>query len=229
MERNILKWYKSTFVYTLAVLMVLAMLGPTWASEDGDQPATGVKTKVETKRVLIPYKLERRVDPKLTPGTVKVLQAGSNGWKERTTQISYLNDKIIKQEVIEEKILEKPVNKIILAGEKKITASERGKVIKTSRGTYRYRNVLTMHATAYSPMGKWGNRTATGITARHGVVAVDPKVIPLGTRLYVEGYGPALAADTGGAIKGHKIDLFYESYFQAMRFGRQNLDVYVLE
>jgi 3D (Asp-Asp-Asp) domain-containing protein len=59
-------------------------------------------------------------------------------------------------------------------------------------------------------------------------VAVDPTIIPLGTHLYVEGYGFALAADVGGAIKGYKIDLYYEEMEDALRFGRRDLTVYIL-
>lgn len=65
--------------------------------------------------------------------------------------------------------------------------------------------------------------------ARPGVVAVDPNVIPLGSRLYIPGYGMAIAADTGGAIRGNRIDLLMDSYDAAMNFGRQSVEVYVLE
>lgn len=211
--------------------MILGAAGFTCANEGTSMENYDLQEKLEAKRILVPYQIERRVDTKLAPGSVKVLQTGSNGWKERIFKTTYKDGHLVKKEMVEEKILQEPVNKIILVGEKKIVAplEQRKNVIKTSRGTYRYRKMVTMNASAYSPCSKWGNRTASGITARHGIVAVDPKVIPLGTRLYVEGYGLALAADTGGAIKGHKIDLFYENYFQAMRFGRKNLDVYILE
>ena len=65
--------------------------------------------------------------------------------------------------------------------------------------------------------------------AQRGVVAVDPSVIPLGTRLYIPGYGMAVAADTGGAIVGDRIDLCMESYGEAMDFGRRTIKVYILE
>ena len=70
--------------------------------------------------------------------------------------------------------------------------------------------------------------------ARYGVIAVDPRVIPLGTKLYIESpdgsytYGEAIAEDTGGAIKGNKIDLFFPSYEECMRFGRRTMTVYIL-
>ncbi|MBR2179930.1 MAG: 3D domain-containing protein [Selenomonadaceae bacterium] len=92
-----------------------------------------------------------------------------------------------------------------------------------------YASVMSMEATAYLPSdGNGAGITAMGIPATYGVAAVDPSVIPLGSRLYIPGYGEAIAADTGGAIYGYKIDLCMESYEQAMSFGRRTITVYVL-
>ena len=87
-----------------------------------------------------------------------------------------------------------------------------------------------MEASAYLPSDGGGSGiTATGMAARQGVVAVDPDVIPLGTRLYIPGYGLAVAADTGGAIVGSKIDLCMEDYTSAINFGRRDVQVYILD
>ena len=92
-----------------------------------------------------------------------------------------------------------------------------------------YVAVMTMEATAYLPTdGDGYGITATGIPATYGVAAVDPAVIPLGSRLYIPGYGEAIAADTGGAIYGYRIDLCMESYSECMNFGRRDVTVYVL-
>ena len=102
--------------------------------------------------------------------------------------------------------------------------------VETSRGAVRYEDVMAMEATAYLPGdGNGDGITAIGVPATYGVVAVDPRVIPLGSRLYIPGYGEALAADTGGAINGYKIDLCMDSYSQAMQFGRRSVTVYVLK
>ena len=107
--------------------------------------------------------------------------------------------------------------------------AERQPQVQTSRGAQRYSNALTMEATAYIPSdGNGDGITATGMVAQHGVVAVDPSVIPLGSRLYIPGYGEAIAADTGGAIYGDRIDLCMDSYGEAMNFGRRYVTVYVL-
>jgi len=81
---------------------------------------------------------------------------------------------------------------------------------------------VTFEATAYT----WtGHRTATGTWPSRGTVAVDPRVIPLGTELHIEGYGPAVAADTGGAIRGQKIDLYMDSKDECLQWGRQKVEV----
>lgn len=86
--------------------------------------------------------------------------------------------------------------------------------------------IVTFEATAYT----WtGNRTATGTWPSRGTVAVDPEVIPLGSRLYVEGYGEAVAEDTGGAIKGEIIDLYMESEDECWQWGRRQVEVRVIE
>ncbi|MBQ6298146.1 MAG: 3D domain-containing protein [Selenomonadaceae bacterium] len=103
-------------------------------------------------------------------------------------------------------------------------------VVETPQGYVPYTQVLGMEATAYLPTdGSSEGLTAMGIPATYGIVAVDPDIIPLGTRVYIPGYGEALAADTGGAIYGYRIDLCMEDYWQAMDFGRRTVTVFVLK
>ena len=103
-------------------------------------------------------------------------------------------------------------------------------VIETSYGNLAYVEAIDMEATAYLPADGGGSGlTAMGIPATYGIVAVDPYVIPLGTRVYIPGYGEALAADTGGAIYGNRIDLCMESYGEAMNFGRRIVTVFILK
>lgn len=109
---------------------------------------------------------------------------------------------------------------------------------EVSRGTApgRHKAVHDIKATAYAPgphdNGQWGDKTYMGTQVRPGVIAVDPRVIPLGSRLYIEfadGSGMyGVAEDTGGAIKGNKIDIAMQSVDQAYEFGVQNVKVYVL-
>ncbi len=89
-----------------------------------------------------------------------------------------------------------------------------------------------MVATAYFAGGGGLNgdgTTATGLRARKGIVAVDPKVIRLGTKLYIDGYGIAIAGDTGGWIKGNRIDLCFDTLEECLRYGRRKIYVYLVE
>ena len=101
--------------------------------------------------------------------------------------------------------------------------------VSTNSGEMTYAACIPMEASAYLPTdGNGAGITATGAVAQRGIVAVDPDVIPLGTRVYIPGYGTAVAADTGGAIRGNKIDLCMESYGEAINFGRRSVEVYIL-
>jgi 3D (Asp-Asp-Asp) domain-containing protein len=99
-----------------------------------------------------------------------------------------------------------------------------------------YKGVLNIVATAYAPgphdNGKWGNLTHIGTNVRPGIIAVDPKVIPLKSRVYIEfadGHGIyATAEDTGGAIKGNRIDIAMWTVAEAYQFGMQKVKVYIL-
>ena len=89
---------------------------------------------------------------------------------------------------------------------------------------------LTMNASAYSAYDDGnGHYTSGGNLVRKGLVAVDPTVIPMGTRLFIPGYGHAIADDVGGAIKGNRIDMAFGSHSEAMDFGRQQVTVYILD
>ena len=85
---------------------------------------------------------------------------------------------------------------------------------------------ITFEATAYT----WtGYRTASGSWPSRGTIATDPRVIPLGTELYIEGYGPAVAADTGGAIQGQRVDLYMDTEHECWQWGRRKVEVRVLD
>ena len=83
---------------------------------------------------------------------------------------------------------------------------------------------IIFEATAYT----WtGCRTATGIWPSRGTIATDPRVIPTGSKLWVEGYGEAVAADTGGAIKGQRIDLYMDTKHECLQWGRRKVEVQI--
>ena len=90
--------------------------------------------------------------------------------------------------------------------------------------------MIRVEATAYSSeQADLSNYTALGTICRRGVIATDPYVIPLGTRVFIPGYGYAVAEDTGGAIVGHKIDVAFDTIAECYEFGRQIIDIYILD
>lgn len=178
----------------------------------------------------IPFTVEKKNSDTLPRGTVKVVQDGKTGVKEKVLKVTYIGNKEIKREELSSKTLQEPTKRVEEVG----TAI----MVATSRGEVRAKRMLVMRATGYTASyADTGKRpgdpgfgiTASGMKARVGVVAVDPKVIPLGTKLYVEGYGSCVAGDTGGAIKGNKIDLYFNSTQEALRFGVRTKNVYILE
>ena len=203
-------------------------------------------TKIEVVRVSekfytdvekIPFKTIYRDNNRLSSSVTNVIQQGADGERKITYREVYENGQKTKREIFKKEVTKQPDNKIIERGTKPS--------IKTvSRGdSLRYKKVIDMQATAYCasyedtgkrPGDPYFGITATGRKAERGVVAVDPKVIPLGTRLYIESlgniedYGYAIAADTGGAIKGNKIDLFYETKSEVNNWGRRKVRVYIL-
>ena len=96
------------------------------------------------------------------------------------------------------------------------------------------RRRLDLVTTAYDPGPgdnslAWAGTTRTGSRARFGIVAVDPRIIPLGTRVYIEGYGPGLAADVGGAIKGKRMDLCFNTSSEARAWGRRHSRIWIVD
>jgi 3D (Asp-Asp-Asp) domain-containing protein len=189
--------------------------------KDGTEAA---KTVVRNEP--IPYPTLRKSTTELRSGTSKTVRAGINGSKQVKYRVLTKDGEEVDRQVLSSKVLKNPVPEVVKVGQAKRFAS-RG-------GYYSGRRVITMTATGYSPHpsengGNTSGRTAIGLKIGHGVVAVDPRFIPLGTRLYVEGYGYAVAADTGGAIKGAKIDLGHDTMAKARAVGRKKVRVHILD
>lgn len=162
--------------------------------------------------------VERTVDNNLEKGLTRTVQNGRDGLSRNTVKVIYHNGEEVQREVIDSQVISEPVNRVVAMGN--ITNVSR------SGSSLDFREARYMVASAYTYTG---NRTATGQQPAVGLVAVDPRVIPLGTRLYIEGYGYAKAADTGGAIRGDRLDLFMEDRTQCLNWGRRTVKVYILE
>ena len=105
-----------------------------------------------------------------------------------------------------------------------------GMSVETPEGRKKYSRIITAEASAYTVhCGTGTGLTSIGLVAARGIVAVDPRVIPYYTKMYIPGYGIAIAGDTGGAIRGNRVDLFMDSYEEAINWGRRNVEVYILE
>ncbi len=208
-------------------------------SPDPDTVITGkteiavirVEEKVEKIEMKMDFTNQISKSDELDKGITKVAKKGISGLKELEIKVVFENGIEIKREIVGEKVLKNPVNGIIEEGTRTTFISSRGQVTRFVRA-------LKMTATAYDATfescGKHPEHPQYGITysglkVRPGIVAVDPRVIPLGTYLYVEGYGEALAADIGGAIKGNRIDLYYELPEDVAKYGKRAVKVYVLD
>ncbi len=198
---------------------------------------TRVTQEVAVETQELPYQTVFKNNNNLDKGKTQKIQEGKKGLKELKFQVTYEDGIEVEREVIDETIVENAVNEVIEKGTLTLVATSRGDIAKSSR-------VINMAATAYDlsfqstgkrPGDKYYGITASGTHVRPGVVAVDPRVIPLGTKLYIEStdgtpdYGYASAEDKGGAIKGNKIDLYFETPQQVRRFGRRTVKVHILK
>lgn len=186
---------------------------------------TRIEETIEELSVPMSFNTVRTFSNSLRPGLVITRNPGKPGEKLVRCRFRYANGKIAGSEVLSAEVIRKPENKVLIVG-------SRGRY--TSRGSFGTRRVLHMSASAYDPGPRSCGRGATGRTscgmrAGYGVVAVDPRVIRLGSKLYVEGYGFAVAGDVGSAIKGPRIDLGFRSYREAIQYGRKKVKVHVLK
>ncbi len=156
-----------------------------------------------------------------------VMSEGKAGSQEVTYKITTRDGVETNREVVRKTILAESVDRVVEKG------IQGAKVVAASASELKVKQVIDCSATAYTAYN--GARTASGKVAAYGIVAVDPRVIPMGSKLYIEAqdgswvYGYAIAGDTGGAIKGKKVDLFYNSNSECIYFGRRPARVYVLE
>ena len=181
----------------------------------------------------IPYEIIENHTGAVRLGRSHVRQAGIPGEHSVTSAVVIIGGEEQNREIIGSTTVSEPVPAIIDIG-----TAQLGALTDVTAPDFHYVRHLRMEATAYTagfnctgkhPCDPWYRITASGMEVRHGVVAVDRRLIPLGTRLYVEGYGFAIAADVGGAIRGYKIDLFMECINAARRFGRRHINVWILD
>jgi len=189
---------------------------------DGAQVEVTRVTVEITERVrVVQPPLIARYDRRVGPTVI--LHPGSPGKIWERVRTWRKDGHVTSEGVVEKKTLVRAIPQRIVRGPRSLA----------SRGSVRTRRTLSMVATAYDPgpasCGRHASGwTAIGMKAGKGVVAVDPRVIPLGSKLYIDGYGAAIAGDVGRAIKGHRIDLGFDTRREALRWGRRRVTVHVL-
>ena len=173
-----------------------------------------IEKRVEKTNVAAP--IQRDWDIFLEAGRERLISPGQNGLLKNTLLLYYRDGMVVSRRLTK--------SQMVIAARPKVIASGSYEIVSRQYKAHSGRPVKFI-STAYTYTG---SHTAVGAATRRGIVAVDPKVIRLGTRMYIEGYGFAVAADTGGAIKGKKIDVFLKTPHEAVKWGRRLVNVYFL-
>jgi len=173
---------------------------------------TRVREDIVYEETRIPYRTELIPDDELPIDRERVVHPGTEGIQRKRVRVRFENGIEVERTVEDEWLAVPPQNRVIAYGRKIVPQT-----LETPEGTLTYWRKMRVYANSYSPArsgtpptAPWYGRTRIGLPLRKGLVAVDPAVIPMGQRMYVPGYGLAMAADTGGGIKGRHIDLGYE-------------------
>ncbi|SIS62275.1 G5 and 3D domain-containing protein [Salimicrobium flavidum] len=213
------------------------------ASLDASTPVsiTRVEKVVETKEEEMEYPTVTKQDGSLLEGKEKVVSKGKAGLIEREYEVTKVNGEVEDRVITKETVKQESQDRVVAVGTKEpeperqtAVASASASNTSSSSSSGSASSTLQMEATAYTAdCAGCSGVTATGVNLNTNpnkkVVAVDPSVIPLGSRVWVEGYGTAVAADTGGAINGNRIDLHVPNKSEAFGFGRRSVEVRVLD
>lgn len=203
-----------------------------------------VITRRETFSSVLSHETRYLTDSQLPAGTEKVLAEGRDGELLRTADITYINGKEARRVILSETRLREPEAEVVAVGSGDAESASAevsapvigdGYILLPTGERLTYTHTDTVRATAYTHTDAGCDRiTATGSTVRWGTVAVDPRYIPYGTRMFIMAsdgsyiYGVATAEDCGGDIKGDRMDLYMPTYEQCREFGRRRCTLYFL-
>ena len=178
------------------------------------------KSFLSKEEVEVPFGTKVIEDPELEFGTKKVEKEGVKG-KDLVIYENITRPGREQKIELDRRRIAEPVNEIVRKG---VAQS-----VLTPNGYVKYKKVIYGEATAYTWGGGASGTTSIGLWPKRGIVAVDPRQIPYYTKLYIPGYGMAIAGDTGGAIVGNRIDLFMDSLYECYQWGRRDVEIYILE
>ncbi len=198
--------------------------------------------QTETYTVELPYQVTYCYDPTMEEGQERVITVGAAGQMLCSADVVYVNTQEQTRTVISETVVRQPVNHVVavgtgenVGGKSDLPLIGDGVIVLPTGEVLTYSSVDQYVATAYTKTDEGCDEiTATGSHVRVGVVAVDPKIIPYGTRMFIvtnDGkyiYGIGTAEDCGGSIKGKRLDLYFETDPECWQFGIRDCTVYFL-
>lgn len=250
-EETTVKLAKGTVADALALAgietdgtQIVSPISNTVINDDMTVTIKQVTYEEKTEVQKLEFKTIEKETDTLDAGETEVYQEGKNGEKQIIKEIKYIDGEKISEEVIETKTTKEPVDEIVYVGTREDnsasasassgTASSGNTFTDHNGATVVFKQVISGSGTAYTAPA--GALTATGVAAYHGGVAVNPNIIPYGSKLYITStdgsvvYGYATAVDTGGALMDGSaiVDCFYNSYDECVSFGRRNVNVYIL-
>lgn len=198
-------------------------------SDDMTIAVPDVVVRVESRQTEVAAGVKQRKDASLAKGVRRVVDPGRPGKLLSVYRVVVSRGVEGTPVLTAAEVIEAPQPRIIAVGSAPSASSAIAAQITTEPGPREGRRMRVV-STGYSAAEPGlSDTTATGARARRGVVAVDPAVIPLGTRLYIPGYGRAVAADTGGNIHGNRIDLCFDTVAEAIKWGRRTVTIVVLD
>jgi uncharacterized protein YabE (DUF348 family) len=199
--------------------------------QEGAITVTRIEKVTDVVEEPIAFDVVTQSDNNIEKGKQKVIDSGKEGKREKHYEVVKENGKEISRKLLKTETVEESKNRVVALGTKVVQTVSTASV---SRNNDSVKKEFYVKSTAYTAhCSGCSGTTATGVNLRANpgakVIAVDPSVIPLGTKVHVEGYGYAVAADTGSAIKGNKIDVFLPSKSAAYRWGSKQVKIKFLE
>ncbi|MCB8816788.1 3D domain-containing protein [Desulfosporosinus shakirovi] len=194
---------------------------------------TRATSKIEIIDKELPFDTQYVESDKLPPGKSQIQVKGEKGTRREVVKTFKVGGQPVDQQVQSFFELKAPKKEVIIRNtqpipKKKVliqNSSPGSAKVDVDLTKLNISKTLSVEATAYTYTG---NNTATGVKPREGLIAVDPKVIAMGSQVYVEGYGYAIAADTGGSIRGNRIDVFFSTFRQCIDWGRKPVKIHIL-